>query len=1439
MVGKNNKQALKQKAMQKNHTYALRKFSFGVASVAVGTFFGLSQSAVADASVNETWVPMSEISAGLTADDVDWSAVEESADAETETAQVEEETDAVMTEESKDVQSEIAETEEITTDEEVVASDAEKDSEAVEVDDNDKSDKKVSTYASGPSNGEEAADQYIEDEDGPKAEQHAIGGITKLEQVEDNRFAVEYETGEHGQLYFYDDNIVRFYMDPEGEFADPAPRDPERPARIEEKEFDAFDKFKVNLKENQDQYILSTNAMSVELDKKKGTMAIFNANHEAVAEEVEPLKWSEDHATQTLKANEKDQFFGGGTQNGRFTHKGDSIEIRNTNNWVDGGVASPNPFYWSYDGDKAYGVLRNTFTKGIYDFEDSKAGQVSTTHDEGRFDAFYFVGEKPADILKGYYEITGTPVVLPEFAHYQGHLNAYNRDYWVKLPENTPEEYLSQAITFDDREGYWIEVNPLTTIPQIAQQLRPENYDSLSAEEKQAIDMENEKIAAEQFDKEMEQAGGILETLNGKPTDDNYAFTARGLIDRYHRYDMPIGWILVNDGYGAGYGQEPTLAGNIQNLKEFQQWAKEKYGIETGLWTESDLVPDETKEALLQRDLAAEVGEAGVRILKTDVAWVGAGYSFGLNGTDIAKEVMEKESNGDRPFIITLDGWGGTQRNGGIWTGDQQGGQWEYIRFHIPTYIGTGLSGQPNIASDMDGIYGGKDPIINTRDYQWKTFTSMQLNMDGWGWNPKDPFAFDDKTTDINRSYLKLKSALLPYAYTIHHEATEGLPPIRAMFLEYPDEAINYTTDVQYQYMYGSDFLVAPIYQDTNSDEAGNDIRNGIVLPEGDNWIDFFTGDVYEGGQVLNNFDAPVWKLPVFVRQGAIIPINKPNNSVQEIDRGLRMVDFYPAGDSEFTLIEDDGRTVDYREGAVAKTQITSHVDEDGNVVLTMGKTNGSFDGYQAEKQAQFNVNATAKPESLKLFIGDHEVELTAVDSLEAFENGENVYFYDAEPNLNQFSYDSELADKAVIKNPVIRVKSEAFDTTKEDVRLEIGGYEYDQDHFKAVSETTGDKPTFNIDGNPTTPTSATVTWDAVEDADRYELEVDGVRYTNLKDTTFNHNDLDYETAHTYRVRALRSDNTATPWSDVLTMTTRKDPTFYIVDAEHVTAEADKPDQKGEEIDFLVDGDISTGYHSQYNTKATPEEITFTFDDVFELDKLQYVPRQSGTNGIITKATVSYSEDGENFTDIETEIEWDGDNKVKVFELGGIKAKAIKLTVSEAVGDFVSGQELSFLQVTGEDDTPAPTITEAPAEEEETPADKPSVDEGWVEDDESDAPTVNEEWVDAEVQSPVVKEEWIDDDDSDITAEWVDTDVEASVDDMVHEDVEASEDTIATDHTVTTEAEAAASDTAAQDVQTVANHEATLPQTGVGMAGLGIGLVLSGIGSAFAFKKRD
>lgn len=730
-----------------------------------------------------------------------------------------------------------------------------------------------------------------------------IVGIKRL-----NPTAVEvlFANNQRMTLDFYGDNIFRVFQDNAGGIIRNPEAKPEAQILVDNPRMSLS---KLDIDDNGSTISITTGHISIQIDKATSLLKITNLKTgKVVVEELAPVSFEKDKVTITLKENPKEYFYGGGVQNGRFSHKGKAIAIENQNSWTDGGVASPTPFYWSTNG---YGVMWHTFKKGKYDFGAEEKGKVKLSHETDYLDVFYMVSDGAVALLNDFYQLTGNPVLLPKFGFYQGHLNAYNRDYWKED---------EKGILFEDGKRY----------------------------------KESQK-----------DNGGIKESLNGEKN--NYQFSARAVIDRYKNHDMPLGWLLPNDGYGAGYGQTETLDGNIQNLKELGDYAR-KNGVEIGLWTQSDLHPKEGISALLQRDIVKEVRDAGVRVLKTDVAWVGAGYSFGLNGVADVGKIMPYYGNNARPFIISLDGWAGTQRYAGVWSGDQTGGEWEYIRFHIPTYIGSGLSGQPNITSDMDGIFGGKNPAVNIRDFQWKTWTPMELNMDGWGSNEKYPHALGEPATSINRMYLKLKSELMPYAYSFAKEAVDGMPIIRAMFLEFPND---YTmgSATKYQYMYGTDFLVAPIYQNTKADAEGNDIRNGIYLPEGE-WIDYFTGEKYEGGRVINNFAAPLWKLPVFVKNGAIIPMTNPNNNVSEINKGLRIYEMYPNKHTMTVEYDDDGITEAYKDGKGVTTFIESNVTPKNEVLITVHRTQGNFDGFVKEKATEFRINVTEKPKAISAKAG-------------------------------------------------------------------------------------------------------------------------------------------------------------------------------------------------------------------------------------------------------------------------------------------------------------------------------------------------------------------------------------------------------------------------------------------------------------------------------------
>ena len=1064
-----------------------------------------------------------------------------------------------------------------------------------------------------------AAPQAVEavPEGQPVAVQAAVAPcVTGFRQI--NPTTVEVLLQDQRQLTFdfYGEQIVRLFQDNAGGILRDPKADPEAHILVKNPRRSLQP---LACQETTDQIVLATQQMRIAIDKASGCLHVTDLrNGRTVLESLAPVSFVKGKTQLQLKEQPTEYFYGGGVQNGRFSHKGKVIQIVNQNSWTDGGVASPTPFYWSTAG---YGLLFHTFAKGAYDFGATEPGVVRLSHDSDYLDLFLMVDETPVGLLNDFYQLTGNPVLLPKFGFYQGHLNAYNRDYWKED---------EKGILFEDGKRY----------------------------------KESQK-----------ENGGIKESLNGEKN--NYQFSARAVVDRYRDHDMPLGWVLPNDGYGAGYGQTETLDGNVANLKSFGDYARQQ-GVEIGLWTQSDLHPKEGVSALLQRDIVKEVRDAGVRVLKTDVAWVGAGYSFGLNGVADVGEIMPYYGNNARPFIISLDGWAGTQRYAGIWSGDQTGGEWEYIRFHIPTYIGSGLSGQPNISSDMDGIFGGQNAIVNTRDFQWKTWSIMQLNMDGWGRNEKYPHALGEPATSINRHYLKLKSELLPYAYTYAKEALDGKPLIRAMFLDDPND-FTHGTHTRYQYLFGPDFLVAPIYQATQSDAEGNDIRDCIYLPEGE-WIDYFNGDLYTGGRVINNFAAPLWKLPVFVRQGAIIPMVNPNNQPGQIDPHMRIVEFYPKGHSEMTVYDDDGRTEAYRLGAGTQTRIESDWQAD-QLTVTFHPTVGQFDGFEPEQTTEMRIQTTQRPKRVTATVGGKSIKLNEVSSLEAFQQGTNCFFYEARPNRNRFATKgSSFEQVEIVANPQLRVKVAACDVTREAVSVAVKGFAFHP--TDKTRQLTGALAVPQAQIQPEDREAYTLrpTWQPVAHADYYEIELNGMLYSTIRNTHLLFDNLQAETDYRFRIRAVNREGVS-DWSE-FSARTKNNPLEFAI--RNLKGEVTAPSQEGFEVFRLFDwAESGDTWHTEYGKVAVPFDLTVDLRSVNTLDKFHYLGRLDGGNGLLLKGTVSYSLDKEHWSE-PVPFEWQRNSDVKVFEFADKPtARYIRLSVSEAVGKYGSGRELYVFKVPG------------------------------------------------------------------------------------------------------------------------------------------------------------
>lgn len=982
-----------------------------------------------------------------------------------------------------------------------------------------------------------------------------------LEKTENNDVFLSFGSGQIARITFLNDDVFRIDVEQKGkEFAEyPEPMSPTHTTKITAKSEADYEKegiVSANATDADGKIIVTGGNIKLTIDKASAKMKLENGEGKLMWEESESLSYNGTETVQSLSTGASEYFYGGGQQNGFFSHKNRKILIENKSTWVSGGVSSPNPFYMSTNG---YGVMRNTFQPGSYDF--SQVAKLE--HDENRFDAYYFVGNDMKDVLSDYIELTGNPMLMPKYAFYQGNANCYNSE--------------GESLLVD----------------------------------------------------------GIARAKE------------------YQDHDMPVGWFLPNDGYGCGYGKSTNADENIAELKRFVDEAK-KYGFVSGLWTENDL-----------DKLDREVANGGTQMIKTDVAWVGDGYSFGLNAVRQAFEGIENNSD-NRGFVVSVDGWAGTQRYAGLWSGDQTGGNWEYIRFHIPTYIGAGLSGNPNVGSDLDGIYGS-DKIISTRDFQWKAFTPIEINMDGWtSGAEKNPWYHGEPYTSINRMYLKMKSSFIPYTYTYAKEAYDtGTPMIRGLVLEYPNDPFTWGNRTQYEYMWGENLLVAPLYENVHMDENGNDVRNNIYLPDKDQiWIDYFTGKQYQGGQVINSFEAPLWKLPLFVKNGAILPKDVENNSQLSLTGDEdRIFEVYPAGTTQFTLYDDDGMSQKYKEGQGTSTLIKSEAPkagEKGDATITVDPMSGSYDGMKTQRGTQFIVNVSEEPANVALEVGGSAVNLTKVKSEAEFEAGSNVYFYQQSPNLNHYATKGSDFEKVEITTtPKLMVKVGKTDITKNAVQLKLEGFVNAQaadvnDSDPALTAV----PELSAESDDS---SITLTWDMTEGVS-YGLIIDGnkdVVYRNMK-SPYVHDSLNSGESHTYQLVAYNTKSEVE--GNVQRFETKEDRYKNVIKNTTVTTNSEYGGNVGGyPAENAVDGDESTLWYTNWDDPETysgTKILTIDLKEAYQLDQFEYFNNGSAQ---IKNHEIQVSLDGTHFKTVGQSV-WERKGETRIFvDLKGVKGRYVRL----------------------------------------------------------------------------------------------------------------------------------------------------------------------------------
>lgn len=277
------------------------------------------------------------------------------------------------------------------------------------------------------------------------------------------------------------------------------------------------------------------------------------------------------------------------------------------------------------------------------------------------------------------------------------------------------------------------------------------------------------------------------------------------------------------------------------------------------------------------------------------------------------------EYNGIRGMNHTREGYAGIQRYPFIFAGDWPS-EWQYFAPVIKAGLNIGLSGVGYWAHCMGGFEHPADPELYIRWCQFGLLSPIShlFGMDHPGY--KEPWNYGEEALRIFKKFDEFRYQLNPYLYSHAYEMYRtGLPLMRALVLAYQDDVNVY--NIGDQYLLGGDLMVCPVT------EKGAQTRV-VYLPEGV-WTDYWTGKQYNGKQYLQVL-TPLDQIPLFVKGGAIIPLQEATNYIGERPLHQLTLDLYPLDTSNFTLYDDDGKSTKYQQGAFALTTINCRENENG-----------------------------------------------------------------------------------------------------------------------------------------------------------------------------------------------------------------------------------------------------------------------------------------------------------------------------------------------------------------------------------------------------------------------------------------------------------------------------------------------------------------------------
>jgi alpha-glucosidase (family GH31 glycosyl hydrolase) len=300
-------------------------------------------------------------------------------------------------------------------------------------------------------------------------------------------------------------------------------------------------------------------------------------------------------------------------------------------------------------------------------------------------------------------------------------------------------------------------------------------------------------------------------------------------------------------------------------------------------------------------------------------------------------------------------------------TGDTWG-TWNTLAFQVQLTADEASIDEPYVSDDIGSFLGqppgipsggppSDDPDIYARWVQLGAFQPILRLHSSHG--NRLPWDYPQPANGIAANFLRLREALVPYTYTLADESVNSGEPItRPLYLDYPDEAAAYSNPGEY--LYGPNVLVAPVTT------PGNVSTETVWFPPGQ-WTDWFTGGTVTGPSE-HTLTVPLDRMPVFVKDGGIVPEQAPMEHVGARPNVPTIVRVYPGDAGRFSLYQDSGTGTGYLHGEDSHTPIATWSSQDGQTTdVAIGPAAGRYPGQANTRSFNVQIECLTAPDRVLL----------------------------------------------------------------------------------------------------------------------------------------------------------------------------------------------------------------------------------------------------------------------------------------------------------------------------------------------------------------------------------------------------------------------------------------------------------------------------------------